>query len=352
MEDFQNNPHTEQEPTYHQPEHTHVPEQSLLEEAGNLSPVRENIQDLLTGSGDFFVQQEQHSPTASQPDFPDHSNQQGDRQPQDLLIELDRHSPIKQPEEHKTEYLHEFNFEKELPSIPNDSQKGTDDMQMNFSNTHFQSEEHQPFDDSPTEELMKQHEDFHPREEFLQMQQDEESLKMQQDEESRLHDELFGAHEPVLNASTQKVEESQASPWSMAEEESHPSHEKALVNEPEESKSSHKQVEEIVTTPAKQEKVVESAPPPSPPVTGHHRPAPPIPTEELVEPETKSKSPKKSTQPVAASPPTKDRSTESAPSTEGKTRSVKSIKTADASSDRVFFGEFLFSFPLIAHRIS
>lgn len=325
MEDFESSPHTQQ----HQGEHTeqsHVlNEQSLLEEAGNLSPAKEKPHELFTeGPDDYLVQQQHHSPKNNL-DLLDFGDQFGAQQQQheDLLLEHESHSPVKEPEEHKPEHRNDFDFDKELPSIPSDSQIN-EDLQMNFSNSHFQAEEHQPFDDSPTEELMKQHEGFHPHEEFLK--QEEVSQPFEEEDEQLIQ-------EPVLQASMQKVEESQSSPWKS--EESQSSHEKA-----EESKSSHEIEEQIPgPVPVKHEEV------PLSPSFGQHRPAPPIPVEE---PEPKTTSPKVE-QPVVppktstTSPPSKDRPAEQVTSTEGsgKTRSVRSTKTADTTSGRVFLGRFL-----------
>lgn len=311
MEAFESdNHHQQQQQGEDLSEPIHVPQQqSLLEEAGNLSPTREQS-DLLLEAANSFSQHESQIPDLLDIAGENISNemepeisQQSEPQ-EDLLL----YTTEKEDLPSSLEIQNEFDFHKELPSVPGDSPKD-EDLPMTFSSSHFQAEDHPLVDDSPTEELMKQHmhEDFEIPKSFVI---DDQLMKenIEEDFQSQFVKEV--SNEPVLQSSHQEVEE---------EEED--------IDVP--TYSTQKQEEMVVSTP---------------PISSH-RPAPPIPVEEeeevaVPEPQT---SPKSQPSPVLidsthVSPtlPKKESPSEPVIPTETasatKTRSVRSTKTEAAVS--------------------
>lgn len=321
MEAFESDNHQQQQQNEELSEPIHVPQQqSLLEEAGNLSPTQEQS-DLLLEAASSFSQHEAQIPDLLDIAGENMSNEKEPEIPQqyepheDLLLYTTEKEDL--PSSH--EIQNEFDFHKELPSVPGESPKD-EDLPMTFSSSHFQAEDQPLVDDSPTEELMKQHmhEDFEIPNNFVI---DDQLMKENFEEDFQSHSVKDVTNEPVLQSSHQEVEE-------------------------------EKDVPTISTQ--KQEEIIVSTPP-----TSSHRPAPPIPVEEeevvaVPEPQT---SPKSQTSPVLIDSthisPTlskKERSSEpvipTEPASATKTRSVRSTKT-EAAVGRTLLCKFHHSLILI-----
>ena len=321
MEAFESDNHHEQQQQGEElSKPIHVPQhQSLLEEAGNLSPTREQSDLLLEAANsseshipDLLDIAGEHIGSTEEPEIPQQSEPH-----EDLLLYTTEKEDL--PSSH--EIQNEFDFHKELPSVPGDSPKD-EDLPMTFSSTHFQAEDQPLVDDSPTEELMKQHmhEDFEIPKNFVV---DDQLMKENLEEDFQSHSVKDVTNEPVLQSSHQEVEED--------EEEDVPTY------------STQKQEEMVVSTPP----------------TSSHRPAPPIPVEEeeevaVPEPQT---SPKSQPSPVLidsthVSPtlPKKESPSEPVIPTETasatKTRSVRSTKT-EAAVSRTLLCKFHHSSTLI-----
>ena len=289
----------------------HEQNQNLLEEAGNLSPVANVEEDrsaMLFDAGDQFIKEEPVASITS--NLLDSEDSFRHLDSLDGKPNLVSESPVTEsfPSD-------DFNFDKELPSLPSDNQKSGADLLMNFSSAHFRApeeeEEEVPFHHS--------HKETKIIEEEIEHEDLEEEFKEQ-------------TEEPVQEASQWKMEEKAPEVLSYKFQES-----------------------------PKPEEVI------FPPIQGH-RPAPPVPLEEeeyipptkptVFEPVesliTTSSPPKAAQQPETKStiitPETKVQQVEPVSSSDAhnssnKTRSVRSSKSETTPIGNTFFGNHYVSFP-------
>ena len=278
-------------------------EKNLLEEAGNLSPVanpEEETSAMLLDAGDQFIKTEPRTPN-----FLESEDSFG--QPESFDEYSSGEAPLVVDPLSKPFPSDDFNFDKELPSIPSSNEKNGADLL--FSSSHFEAPEKEECNHPEETKLMEEdieHEDL------------EEEFKEQ-------------TEEPVQEASQWKMDEKTP---------------QVLSNK----------LEESLFMPQPEEVI--------PPPTHSHRPAPPVPVEEEFIPPTKSvleeveslistSSPPKATQPETTSTiltttlPQPETSTvqqiEPVTSSEtlpiNKTRSVRSSKS-EMSISNTFFGKY------------
>lgn len=367
----------------HQPQeenHSHISAQNLLEEATNLSPSKEQS-DLLLEAANHIVHPDSH--------IPDLDSQGQHFQHHDEPVQDDLHN--------------NFDFGKELPSLPSDEHKNQDDLLMNFSTSHFRADDHPQFGDSPNEEfeiqqgepeLPKQSEDIseqdlmHEDVKHEPVEQHEESAHsfnedLQEESYGQRHQEDFHSEPPKSSEEdvpyghellqTEQPKQSKEDNQPLFEfnseslnphEEDDQSHDEEVQSEPSKPLVDYEQPlqeEKVKPEPvfqASQESKVEDIPIPA---TSHvptpkpeeivitpptHRPAPPIPVDEEpfqpspVKSEAVADTTVNSTK-VTSSPSPSKKSAVGETGSATKTRSVRSTKTETTITGSSFFGKLL-----------